>query len=379
MLDAPQQPIVSLNAVEALRRDIAPYFHVYDTMLDAPEPGQVRFRGTFLQDSAECFDDLRQHFERYGFTPIIRQEKDQLHLIGLPGVYRDTPNRTWINLLLLAATILSTLSVGAIYDLDSLSDLSFATLLSGWPFSLSIMLILGAHEMGHYIAARIHKVPVTEPFFIPVPYPLSIIGTLGAFIRLKGPVNNRRALLDVGAAGPLAGLLFALPILYIGLSTSELGPLPVSGGYILEGNSLIYAGMKYAIFGTLLPAGGIDVQLNQVAWAGWVGLLVTGLNLIPVGQLDGGHVAYVLFGEKARNLFIPVIVMLAAFVILFQATTWVLWIGLLLFFGRRYAVPLDDVTPLDRPRRIVAWFTLAMFVLVFTPVPLQVVAFVFGI
>src|SRR5690606_10828231 len=136
----------------------------------------------------------------------------------------------------------------------------------GWPFAASILLILGAHELGHYFAARRHNVPVTLPYFIPMP--LSLFGTLGAFIRLQGPVNNRRALFDVGAAGPLAGLVFALPILFFGLATSDVGP--ISPGGLFEGNSVLYSALKYLVFGRLLPGGGEDVYLNQVAWAGWV-------------------------------------------------------------------------------------------------------------
>ena len=233
------------------------------------------------------------------------------------------------------------------------------------------MLILGAHELGHYFAARYHKVPVSLPYFIPMPF--SIIGTLGAFIRLKAPIKNRRALLDIGAAGPLAGFVFAVPILLIGLASSETTTPPESGGYMLEGNSILYALMKIAVFGRFLPDGSEDVLLNQVAWAGWVGLLVTALNLIPLGQLDGGHIAYVLFGRRAKALFWPVIFGLVALTLITSTPTWAVWIILLFFAGRRYAEPLDDVTELDGRRRAIAIFTLALFFLVFVPIPLRFV------
>jgi membrane-associated protease RseP (regulator of RpoE activity) len=290
----------------------------------------------------------------------------------MPHVFRVTPSRGIINLLLFIATVLSTLWVGAAYEATTIQE-TFE-LWRGWPFSLSIMLILGAHEMGHYFAARRHGVPVTLPYFIPLPGPISLIGTMGAFIRIQAPVKNKRALFDVGAAGPWAGLLFAIPILFIGLSTSTVGPLPTAGGYTLEGNSLLYALMKLVVFRQFLPADGIDVQLNQVAWAGWVGLLVTSLNLIPLGQLDGGHVAYVLFGKRARQFFWPVIIAMAVLVLLTGATTWILWIGLLFFLGRTYAQPLDDVTELDVRRRGLAIGTLVLFVLLFIPIPLRFVA-----
>lgn len=360
-----------LDKVEALRHGIAHLFMTYDTALDQPHPGYVRFRGHFLVEPHICFDDLRSVFEPHGFTPMIRQEESRMAVIALPVVFRDTGSNPWVNLLLLIATIFSTLLIGATYG-NPLEE-ALRNLWLGWPFSASIMLILGAHELGHYFAARYHKVPVTLPYFIPLPFPqISLFGTLGAFIRLKAPVKNRRALFDVGAAGPLAGLAFAIPILLYGLATSELGPMG-PGPFLLEGNSILYVLAKLLVFGQMLPNGNMDVLLNQVAWAGWVGLLVTGLNLLPVGQLDGGHVAYVLFGRRARQLFLPILLLLGGLVLFSRTLTWAIWIVLLFFVGRYHAEPLDDVTPLDRPRRILAIATLILFFLVFVPIPLQFV------
>jgi len=370
MTTTPSAALVQLETVQGLRNDIADLFQVFDTTLDEPERGFVRFRGRFLHDPAHCFDDLRERYERHGFTPQIKAQDDLIALIGMPIVFQPQESKRTINLLLFVATILSTLFVGASYVAESTEELFM--IWRGWPFSLSIMLILGAHEMGHYFAARYHNVPVTLPYFIPMPVPGSF-GTFGAFIQLKAPVKNKRALLDVGAAGPWAGLLFAIPILFLGLATSEVLPLPVATAYQMEGNSILYAAMKLIVFGRFLPAGGMDVHLNQVAWAGWVGLLVTSLNLIPLGQLDGGHVAYVLLGEWAKLLFWPIIIALGLLVILTGTLTWILWIALLFFLGRRYAVPLDEVTPLDPRRRIIAILTLALFFLVFIPIPIQIV------
>jgi membrane-associated protease RseP (regulator of RpoE activity) len=229
---------------------------------------------------------------------------------------------------------------------------------------------LGAHELGHYFAARHHNVPVTLPYFIP--FPLPPIGTMGAFIQLKSPVKNRRALFDVGAAGPLAGLVFAIPILIYGLWISPIEPLP-NATYMLEGNSVLYALAKVLVFGQFYPTATQDVFLSSFAWAGWVGLLVTGLNLLPVGQLDGGHVSYVLFGGRARAFFWPVIIGLIVLTFLTGTTTWLIWVGLLFVFGRRHAEPLDGVTELDPKRKALAIFTLLLFFLVFVPIPLQVI------
>lgn len=364
-------PVVSLEKVEAIRREIAHLFAVSDTTLDVPFKGAVRFRGRFLVDSADCFDELRTIFEAHGFTPFVREEDGRLAIIAEPGVHVAEPSNWYVNLLLFLVTIMATLVTGAFYDARSVEEIW--NFWNGWPFALSIMLILGAHEMGHYVMARYHKVPVTLPYFIPLPI-ISPIGTMGAVIRIKGPIKNRRALHDIGVAGPLAGLVFAIPILLYGLATSDVGPIGTTG--MMEGNSLMYAGAKLLVFGQFLPSATQDVYLNQVAWAGWVGLLVTAMNLMPLGQLDGGHVTYTLLGDKAKKLFAPImagLIGLAVFSFLVDNTlTWVLWIFLLFFLGRIHAEPLDDVTPLDKKRRWIAVFTLLMFVLVFVPVPFRI-------
>ena len=356
--------------VDALRRDVADLFAVSDTTLDYPVKDHIRFRGQFLRPPADCFDELRRRFERHGYTPMADNEADgRAALVALPVVFAQHRPRWIINLILLLLTIASTLYVGASYGPQPMSGLS--EIWRGWPFALSILLILGAHEMGHYFAARRHNVPVTLPFFIPMPW--SYFGTLGAFIQLRGPVSNRRALFDVGAAGPLAGLVVAVPVLLIGLATSDL--VPVGSGQLFEGNSLLYLLAKLAVFSRVLPGDGVDVLLNQVAWAGWVGLFVTGLNLLPVGQLDGGHVAYSLFGERSRLFLWPTILGLALIVLYSwlqgaPALTWGLWIFLLLAFGRVHARPLEDITGLDPRRRALAIFTLTLFFLCFVPLPL---------
>lgn len=376
----PESPVVSLEKVEALRNSISYLFLVGDTSLDNPHEGYVRFRGRFLQEPVDCFDDLRERFEQHGFTPMIREENEhRVALIGLPTVIKPTESNKKINLILFVVTILATLITGAAYEggLNFLADPSInpsfseivTDILLGWPFSLSIMAILTAHELGHYFAARYHKVPVSLPYFIPLPL-LSPIGTLGAFIQLKAPAKNKRVLLDIGVAGPLAGLIVAIPVLFYGLATSEVGPLPTVP-YSMEGNSILYLAMKFLVFGQILPGNGLDVSLNQIAWAGWVGLLVTSLNLIPVGQLDGGHITYVLFGQKAKQFFWPVIISLGVLALLTQTLTWVIWIVLLYFLGRVHAEPLDDVTELDPRRRMIAIFTFVLFFLLFVPIPLQ--------
>jgi membrane-associated protease RseP (regulator of RpoE activity) len=234
---------------------------------------------------------------------------------------------------------------------------------------------------------------VTLPYFIP--FPLSPFGTMGAFIQLKEPPRNKRILLDIGIAGPMAGLVVAIPVLLLGLSLSTLDTIQINPGQslTLEGNSLVYLFAKYAVFGQLLPQpssygnvspilywlkyfftsqpmplGGTDVMIHPVAWAGWAGLLVTALNLIPAGQLDGGHIMYVLLGKRARALWPVVLGMLV--LLGFAWSGWWLWALLIFFLGRLYAEPLDQITQLDTPRIAVAVLGIVIFFLVFTPVPL---------
>ena len=269
---------------------------------------------------------------------------------------------------------------------------------TGWPFALSLLAILGVHEFGHYLAGRAHKVKVSLPFFIPMPF--SPLGTMGAFINMKEPPRNKRILMDIAVAGPIAGYLVSLVVIWIGLSLSHIETIPLTfaqgQGFQIEGNSLTYLFMKYLYFGQWLPQpadygstapilywlkyfftarpfplGGSDVMIHPVAWAGWAGLLVTSLNLIPAGQLDGGHIFHLLFGTKgSRRLYPILLVILLGMGFLWSG--WWLWAALLFFFGRVYAEPLDQITPLDKKRKALGILALIVFVLTFIPVPLSV-------
>lgn len=375
-----------LEIVEPLRHQISHLFQVFDTSFDTPEIGYFRFRGRPQIPLDESYDQLRELFEQYGYTPLVRREQSQIALIGLPLVITAPPLRWKLNLLLFLLTIMSTLLTGAMSEpaftpfLERFLNTGtggtavLQNLWMGWPFSLCILLILGVHEMGHFLAARYHKVPASLPYFLPLPWPFSYFGTLGAFILQRAPSKNSRAQFDIGASGPLAGLVLAIPILIYGLLTSPLGLLPEA--YIREGNSILYVVLKFLVFGQVLPAGGMDVSLNQVAWAGWTGLLITGINLLPIGQLDGGRVAQVLLGQQLlEQLFWPIIIALGVFSLLAQSPIWLVMILLLLWMGRQYEQPLESITPLDPWRRRLAIFTLVLFVLIFVPVPLEWVGF----
>lgn len=371
----------------------------------------VRFRGALYEQSTAAYDILEPTFREHGLTLLFREREGRHVILGTPGVISPEPSNPIVNLVLFVFTLLSVVLAGALFanvdlygnetanfGIESVAE--FLHLFSGGiPFAAALLAILLAHEFGHYLAGRYHKTAVTLPYFIP--FPGTILGTLGAFIRMKEPPKNRRVLLDIGLAGPLAGFLVAVPILFIGLTLSRLDPLPVdpqsSGGLMLEGNSLLYLSAKYLVKGQLLPApadfggqspflywvryffvgrplpfGGVDVLVHPLAWAGWAGLLVTALNLIPAGQLDGGHLVYVLLGRKARSLWLGIVLLLGGLGFIWGG--WWIWALLIFFLGRTFAQPLDTITKLDGRRRALAILGLIIFFLTFTPVPLSTIA-----
>jgi membrane-associated protease RseP (regulator of RpoE activity) len=275
----------------------------------------------------------------------------------------NRPKRLWLHLILFGATLLTTTVAGALQNgVDLLADP--AAIGSGLPFAVTLMTILLVHEMGHYLMSRHHGVRATLPYFIPAP---SFIGTFGAFIRMQSPPSDRRSLFDVAAAGPLAGLALAIPAVVIGLNLSTVTPADKTGGGITLGSSLLLAFLSKITLG-LLPADA-NIVMHPIGFAGWIGLLVTALNLIPVGQLDGGHVVYALFGPRyiwVSRLSLAAILTLG---LLRLWDGWLIWGVLLLFMGVRHPPPVDPYTPLDPKRRIVGWFILATLAVTFIPAP----------
>jgi len=270
----------------------------------------------------------------------------------------------WVNILLFVATVFTTMAAGALHagaDIFSKPWLLY----KGIPFSASLMLILGVHETGHYLTSRRWGVRASLPYFIPVPHPL--LGTMGAFIRVRSPIPNRNALVDIGASGPLAGFFVAVVVTAIGLMGSEMVSAPTEGGLLL-GNSLIFSLLVRMVLGEIPD--GYDVLLSPMAFAGWIGLFVTALNLLPVGQLDGGHVIYGLFGERHRIIARATVLFLLPMGFLWMG--WLLWAFLLvLILGMRHPPPYDPYTPLDDGRRITGYLALLVFALCFTPVPFR--------
>ncbi len=231
-----------------------------------------------------------------------------------------------------------------------------------------IMSIMLAHEMGHYVACRIYGVDATLPFFIPFPV-FSLVGTLGAVIRIKSPFPNRRALFDIGIAGPIAGFLATLPVLFLGILDARVVPTPPQGHDMISfGEPLLFHWMTSWLKGDIPD--GQTVLIGPVGLAAWFGLFLTALNLIPVGQLDGGHATYALFRRKA--LTISRLAYVSCLALLWYRPTWLVWSIVLFFLGRRHPPTLDDGAPLGAGRIAVGVFSLAMLAVCFTPDPIVI-------
>ncbi|HEY9152442.1 MAG TPA: site-2 protease family protein [Anaerolineales bacterium] len=389
--------------IEILNSLVSRVFRIDDFMMGDPAKGTIaRYRGQLLsEDSVSLYDQLADSLKPYDITLLFRLDHGQQLVFLTPKKPDPKPTRISINIVLFILTVLSVMLVGAEQQIaPSLPGVMgqiiaiFQTMLTGWPYALSLMSILLAHEFGHYFMSRHHKTAATLPYFIPLPVPP--LGTMGAAILMQGTPKNKRVLFDIGVAGPLAGIIVAIPILFYGLSLSHLSVITPVGGMIEEeGNSLLYLLAKYIMFGKLLPApislhgmtlglywlryfftgqpvpnGATDVFVSSIAFAGWAGLLVTALNLIPAGTLDGGHVIYSWLGDKAAKLFPFIWGLLIILGIFWQG--WWLWAFLLLWLGRVHAEPLDQITQLDSRRRAIAVLVIIIFILTFSPVPFAI-------
>jgi len=331
------------------------------------------------EDAYDALDAALRPLNHYAlFRASPSTEASMVVHLVTPRPAAPAPGGVFMPVLLFVMTVLSVMYTGTAIAIGEIglqnaeeavriSQELIPNLWRGLPYALAVLLILGGHELGHYLQLRRYRVASSLPYFLPA-FGFSPLGTFGAAIALKESVRTRRMLFDVGASGPWLGFIIAVPVLLLGLATSQI--VPVSGG-VVEGNSVVYWLAKIVVFGQPLPNAEIDVLVNQLAWAGWTGLFVTALNLIPMGQLDGGHVLYSLFGEKARRAYNPLMVAIALGA-LFASSAWVILGLIAAFIGRFYAVPLDNVTPLDTSRQRLARATLALFVLCLVPVPLAV-------
>lgn len=288
-----------------------------------------------------------------------------LHKRSMKGYGDQTKNSSWVNVLLFIITFITTTLAGS-HSSDSL----WAFILSGLPFSISIMGILLAHEMGHYLAARHFGVKATLPYFIPFP---SIIGTMGAVIKIKSQIPDRRSLLYIGALGPAIGFILSLIAAIAGIYLSEIKALPSNTGGIVPifGDSILYSFLTKAIHGTIPP--GHDIYLSPYAWAGWIGFLVTSLNLMPMGQLDGSHIVYALLGRK--QIFFGWATFAGLIILSFFWPGWLVWVVIALAFLMIGHPPIegDEEIILSTGERILGWCCVAIFFLTFIPVPVELI------
>ena len=285
--------------------------------------------------------------------------------------------RYWVNGLLVVLTLLSTTVLGARFafnyahnlpafdfesELPALAKILITPrlLVDGLSYSITLMTILMAHEMGHYLACAYYRIDATLPFFLPAP---TFIGTLGAFIRFRSPIYSRRVLFDIGIAGPLAGFAFLLPALAIGVSYSKIIPGIAHQGDMALGTPLILRALEALIFPGVPAA---DIYLHPVARAAWVGLLATALNLLPIGQLDGGHILYAFIGDK--HSLVSTVACLSLIPLGLLYWPWAIWGVLFLIFARRH-FSIVDVTDLGKGRRLLGGLSVVIFLLCFIPEP----------
>ncbi len=300
---------------------------------------------------------------------------DPYLLVRLKRAGQKVKKFPWINIILFLITGVTTILTGALWEgVDWISDPlfilkePFAVIFSGLPFSLSLLAILVFHEFGHYFAARYHKVNVSLPYFIPAPPGITIIGTFGAFIKSKSAFINKKQLLDVGAAGPLAGLIISIVVLAIGIKSSTVQPMTDEISGIFFGESLLFKFITHLIKG---PVEGENVLIiSSVGFAGWVGLLVTMFNLIPMGQLDGGHIAYALFGKMQKS--VAVLALIALAVLSFYWPGWMVWIFIGLLLNPKHPPTVMDEVPLGTSRKIVGFISIIAFIVCFVPAPIYI-------
>ena len=356
---------------DILRRNVDDIVAVYD---NAERNGVFLFRGQLATTPARALEILRDRFSRFGYTPYLRADRGGVLVQAWPTAVVKDRSLVLLNVLLFVLTIGSTLLAGTQFigspTFDALRRApSWWWLLSGVPFAVTLLMTLGVHEFGHYFTARHYGVSVSLPYFIPVPPPF-LFGTLGAVIRMRSPARDRNALFDIAAAGPLAGLAIAVPALLLGIHWSVVGPI-VPGAWVTFGDSALTHLLVALRFGDI-PAG-MKLYTHPVFDAAWVGLLVTALNLMPVGQLDGGRISYALFGRGHRVVGIATFFALLALGALTWSVNWVVWgLFVLLFVGFHHGPPLDDLTPLSRGRRAVGLACLILLVLLVPPIPIEI-------
>ena len=354
--------------IELLKSEVGQRFPFYDMKYDART---IAFFCRIDEKTLnEHFELLRTSLSEKGYIPMLRYVKGEhvIYIIKKPPVKKRP---IWINIVLFIATIITTTLAGSIqwvsiYEANLMDIISPSYLVKGLIyFSVPLLLILGIHEMGHYFASKRHNVDSSLPFFIPLPPPF-ILGTFGALISTREPIPNRKALLDIGVSGPICGFLVAIPISFLGFFFMQQNPIyPVSDA---AGFTIMFPLVLQWISGFFsIPT---DAIIHPTMFAAWVGVFLTAVNLLPVGQLDGGHVARALFKEKHKYGSWAVIILLVSLALFTTYTGWLMFAFIILFLiGTQHQPPLNESSPLDTKRKIIGIIALIIFIISFAPIP----------
>jgi membrane-associated protease RseP (regulator of RpoE activity) len=365
-----QIPVEQPFDLELLQREVGQRFPFYDMKSNI---NTVAFFCRIDEETfEEKFESLRLSLLEKNYIPMIKNEHGEYIIYVVKKPKSKKRKSIWVNIILLIATVFTTTLAGALQwvDINQVDWVNMVSLPYLWQgfifFSVPLMLILGVHEMGHYYASKKHHVDASLPYFIPLPPPF-LLGTFGALISTREPIPNRKALLDIGVAGPLCGFLVAIPISLIGFFLMQQQPLPIpsNGANISLIPPLLLQWMQnlFSISGNYI--------IHPTLFAGWVGIFLTAVNLLPAGQLDGGHVARAILKEKHKYISWAVIFVLAG--LSFFYTGWLMFaIIILLFIGTQHQPPLNEITPLDTRRKLLGLVILIIFILSFAPIPFGV-------
>jgi membrane-associated protease RseP (regulator of RpoE activity) len=298
---------------------------------------------------------------------------DTYYVQRAPRKFRD---RVWLHVTLFVLTLLFTTAVGAFHYLSFVSEFgrrpaifTWGTLIDGLWYSVTLLAILGAHEFGHYYFCRRYDVDASLPYFIP--FPITLTGTLGAVIRIREPFPTRTVLFDIGVAGPIAGFVVLVPALFLGMAMSRVVPMPTGQGVFYMGEPLLFKLAAWVNFGHIPDTQ--TVNIHPMVFAAWFGMLATALNLLPFGQLDGGHITYATLDRRATPISLATVG--TAVAMTYNSTSWMFMTGMMLLMlfllGPRHPRVIYEHEPLARSRRLVAVFALIMFILCFTAVPID--------
>ncbi len=362
------------ETTQMLRNKVGKYFNVYDMKY---EDGVFLFHVDLPKENQiieQKFNFLRMDLQKINFIPLLRYHNGE-YIIFVAYRKKVKGRPLWINILLLILTIITTTLSGSLLfasgsTKEMLSEMLLPSkILNGFiSFSLPLLSILGIHEMGHYFAAKKHGVAASLPYFIPIPpNPVLPLGTMGALISMREPIPDRKSLLDIGIAGPIAGFIVAIPVLIVGLCLSSVIPISsVPKGTPQLGQNLLFLMLSNIM---IHVPHGYTINLHPTAFAGWVGLLVTAINLLPAGQLDGGHVARAVLKEKHRYASFGAIALLAS--LSFFGGGWLFMLLIIIFFiGPQHPPALNELMPLDKKRKVLAIAAIIIFALSFTPRPI---------